>query len=136
MGSTAAKMTSLEAAMKPNETTIYNDHPMLDDSSIVDDEASKIDENSGTTESDDGNRPHRLQHVQLAAHETKTVRRLKYLVFTLLFCSMVAVALTAYHFTTKQEIDEFEKQYYENADKVLGTMGKTLSAHCKLRTHL
>ncbi len=54
---------------------------------------------------------------QLAANETRAVRRLKCIVFSCLFVSMMAVAFTAYFLTAKQENDEFEDQYYEDANK-------------------
>jgi hypothetical protein len=62
----------------------------------------------------------------LAQNETNTVKRMKIIVFVLLFLSMIAVALAAYFLTAKQENDEFEAQFYEDANKILSTMGSNL----------
>jgi hypothetical protein len=63
---------------------------------------------------------------QLAANETRAVHRLKFVVFSFLFMSMMAVALTAYFLTAKQEDDEFHDQYYEDAHKILATIESNL----------
>lgn len=83
---------------------------------------------SGTTDADTDitKQQRQQQQHQLGSQETKTVRRLKCTVFTLLFCSMIAVALTAYYFTANEENKEFEAQFYEDANKVLATMGSNL----------
>lgn len=62
----------------------------------------------------------------LAAQETKALRRIRIIVFTFLFLSMVAIALCAYFFTRSQEQQEFEDQYYEDANKILSTMGSNI----------
>lgn len=61
---------------------------------------------------------------ELAARETKAVGKLKVLVFGILFLSMVAVALTTYFITSKAEQENFEAQYYDDANKILGNMGR------------
>jgi hypothetical protein len=61
-----------------------------------------------------------------AGKETKAVRRLKWIVFLLLFASMMAVALSAYFFSAQEEYNTFQDQYYEEAQKVLSTMGSNL----------
>ena len=81
---------------------------------------------SAITDSNELTRQQRLHEEHLAQKETKTLFRLKIIVFSLLFCSMMAVAFTAYYVTARQETVEFEKQYYENAHKVLSTMGSNL----------
>jgi hypothetical protein len=63
---------------------------------------------------------------QLAGNETKAVRRLKCIVFSCLFLSMMVVAFLAYFLTAQQETEQFEAQYYEDANKVLSTMGSNL----------
>ncbi|KAL3917415.1 MAG: hypothetical protein SGILL_004724 [Bacillariaceae sp.] len=81
---------------------------------------------SAITDSNELTRQQHNHKEHLAEKETKTLRRLKCIVFSLLFCSMMAVAFTAYYVTARQETVEFEKQYYENAHKVLSTMGSNL----------
>jgi hypothetical protein len=67
------------------------------------------------------------QHLEkLASKETRAVTRLKFLVFGSLFCSMVAVALSAYFLTAQGERRNFEMQFYDDAYKILGNMGQNL----------
>ena len=79
-----------------------------------------------TSHSDDAKQQGCIQETQLASRETKTLYRLKIFVFLLLFCAMVAVSLTAYYFTAKQQDEEFQDQYYEDAHKVLGALSSNL----------
>jgi hypothetical protein len=60
---------------------------------------------------------------QLASEETRAVTNLKLLVFGSLFCSMVAVVLTAYFLTSQAEQNTFELTVYDDANKILGNMG-------------
>jgi hypothetical protein len=63
---------------------------------------------------------------ELASKETRAVTKLKFLVFGSLFCSMVAVALSAYFFTAQGERRNFEMQFYDDAYKILGNMGQNM----------
>jgi hypothetical protein len=94
--------------------------------SSVDDDSSGMDGLSETTEKDDVKQQQCRPQTQLAGRETTTLRRLKLIVFFLLLCAMVAVSLTAYYFTAKQEDKEFQDQYYEDANKVMSTLGSNL----------
>ncbi|KAL3912158.1 MAG: hypothetical protein SGARI_001299 [Bacillariaceae sp.] len=68
----------------------------------------------------------RKQREELASKETRAVGNLKLVVFGILFLSMVAVALTTYFITSRAEQENFEDQYYDDANKILSNMGQTL----------
>jgi hypothetical protein len=61
---------------------------------------------------------------ELASIETRAVTNLKLLVFGSLFVSMVAVVLSAYFFTAQGERHNFEVNFYDDANKILGNMGQ------------
>jgi hypothetical protein len=58
--------------------------------------------------------------------ETRAVTNLKLLVFGSLFFSMIAVVLSAYFFTAQGENHNFEVNFYDDANKILGSMGLNL----------
>jgi hypothetical protein len=67
------------------------------------------------------------QHLEeLASKETRAVTKLRFLVFGSLFFSMMAVVLSAYYLTTQGERHNFELQFYDDANKILGNMGHNL----------
>jgi hypothetical protein len=66
------------------------------------------------------------QQKELAARETRYVRRLKVIVVVALFLSMVAVSLSAYFFSASQEQKDFQDQFHDDAVKVLSTMGTNI----------
>ena len=66
------------------------------------------------------------QQEELAAQETRYVRRLKVIVVVALILSMIAVSLSAYFFSASQEQTDFQDQFYDDAVKVLSTMGTNL----------
>jgi hypothetical protein len=66
------------------------------------------------------------REVELAARETRAVGKLKLLVFGSLFLSMIAVVLSAYFLTSQAEQDNFELQFYDDSNKILGNIGQNL----------
>ncbi|KAG7355294.1 adenylate and guanylate cyclase catalytic domain containing protein [Nitzschia inconspicua] len=71
-------------------------------------------------------REYQQRQEDFTEKETRSVRKLKILVFGSLFLSMVAVALTAYFLTSKAEQDNFELQFHDDAYKLLGNMGRNI----------
>jgi len=55
--------------------------------------------------------------------ESRTVRRWKLLTVAVLLLSTIGVALTVYFYTSNGEIRDFEKQFHDDANKVLGDLG-------------
>jgi hypothetical protein len=70
-----------------------------------------------------GGKEYQQHREELASKETHAVNKLKFLVFGSLFCSMVAVALSAYFTTAQGEYHNFEMKFYDDAHKILGNMG-------------
>jgi hypothetical protein len=62
----------------------------------------------------------------LACKETRAVTKIKLLVFGSLFCSMVAVVVAAYFLSSQAEQSNFELQFHDDANKILGNMGRNL----------
>lgn len=59
----------------------------------------------------------------IAAQESRNVKRLKLLLFSVLTLSAVSVSLTAYFYINGSENRAFEKQFYEDSRKVLSALG-------------
>jgi hypothetical protein len=78
---------------------------------------------TGDESSTSSRKEYQHHREELASKETHAVTRLKFLVFGSLFCSMVAVALSAYFTTAQGERRNFEMKFYDDAHKILGNMG-------------
>lgn len=63
---------------------------------------------------------------KLAERESTRVRRTKYFVMLFLLFIMVGVSAATYHLISKQEYEEFHRQFKEDSHKVLSTMGSNL----------
>jgi len=63
---------------------------------------------------------------QLAARESKKVRRTKHFVMLFLLLIMAGVSVATYYWISKQEYEEFSRQFQEDSHKVLTTMGSNL----------
>lgn len=66
------------------------------------------------------------REYQLAAKESKRVRRTKCFVIFFLLIIMVGVSISVYLFELNMEYGEFKHQFHENSHKVLSTMGSNL----------
>ncbi|KAL7572637.1 hypothetical protein ACA910_010388 [Epithemia clementina (nom. ined.)] len=65
-------------------------------------------------------------HALIAKRETKQIFRLRVLVFSVLFLSMVLVSVVTYYYTSTNEQTGFEEAFKDNAGKVLQSLGASL----------
>jgi len=71
----------------------------------------------------------RQQHedeIFSTTRESQTVRRWKLLMVAVLLVSMGGIALTIFLHTSNLEVSEFDKQFHDDADKVMKDMGTKL----------
>ena len=74
----------------------------------------------------EGNENKDTANPAIAKRETKAVCGVRMLVFGVLLCSMTAVAVLVFYALRNSEQDSFEQQFYENADKILASLGLSL----------
>jgi len=59
------------------------------------------------------------EELRLAHKENKAVKTLRLIVFFVLFCTAIAVSLSVFFYSRKQELDSFEYGFTEHAGKII-----------------
>ena len=71
---------------------------------------------------------HHHQHCLTTTIDTRVVQQWKILTVTVLLLSTLAIALGAYTYTSNNEKREFETQFQQDADKIMGDLGMKLDS--------
>ena len=67
-----------------------------------------------------------LLHADVNGNDSRIVRRWKMLTLAVLLLTTVVIAVATYLFTSNNEQTEFETQFRDDANKVLGDLGTKL----------
>ncbi|KAL7564099.1 hypothetical protein ACA910_012376 [Epithemia clementina (nom. ined.)] len=94
------------------------------------DDAASVASSRGHSSNDcfieDETSPQQHEQRNLARRETKAVCGVRFLVFGVLLCSMMAVAILVFHQLRSNETNSFEKQFREDSSKVLASLGLSI----------
>lgn len=117
------EMTMESSSIRGNRKTTGGRSDLDDaDSKSVDSSLGETADEGSVSKSISNNEQVNHGRQQLASDETRAMLRLKIIVFSCLFLSMIAVAFTAYYMLSKQEEEEFNRHYHGDAHKVLSTV--------------